>query len=257
MLLAIDGGNTNTVFAVMNGDGTVRARWRAAADAKRTADEYAVWLTQLMTTEGVAPGDIDAAIIATVVPDSLYALKTLCAKTFGTTPLVVGEGAVDLGLDVLLENPAEVGADRLVNAVAAFETYGGPLIVVDFGTATTFDVIDKQGAYAGGVIAPGIHLSVEALYMAAARLPRIKVERPDRVIGNSTVSAMQSGVFFGYVAMVEGLAQRIKGEFGFSMDVVATGGLAELFTGATDVIRVADADLTARGLFLIHRRNVA
>lgn len=255
MILAIDGGNTNTVFALLADDGSVRALWRAASDAKRTADEYAVWLSQLMTAEGIEPAQIDGAIIATVVPDSLFALKELTKKMFSCEAMIVGDDNIDLGLQVHLPNPAEVGADRLVNAVAAFERYKGPLIVIDFGTATTFDIIDTDGAYAGGVIAPGIHLSVEALYMAAARLPRISVERPKTVIGTSTVSAMQSGVFFGYVAMVEGMVQRIKGEFGFAMDVVATGGLATLFADATDEIKVADGDLTVRGLWRIYQRN--
>lgn len=257
MLLAIDGGNTNTVFAVLDDDGAVRGTWRAAADAKRTADEYKVWLKQLMAADDIAADAVTAAIIATVVPDSLFALKEMARKAFDVEALVVGAEGVDLGLQVRLPNPAEVGADRLVNAVAAYETYGGPLIVIDFGTATTFDIIDAEGAYAGGVIAPGILLSVEALYMAAARLPRISVERPKAVIGTSTVSAMQSGVFFGYVSMIEGMVQRIKGEFGFAMDVVATGGLADLFADATDVIKTADGALTVRGLWRIHQRNTA
>lgn len=255
MLLAIDGGNTNTVFALLDAGGAVRAQWRAGADAKRTADEYGVWLKQLMAADGIERSDVDAAIIATVVPDSLYALKELCRKCLGCAPLVVGEKNVDLGLEIRLPNPDEVGADRLVNALAAFESYGGPLIVIDFGTATTFDVVDADGGYAGGVIAPGIHLSVEALYMAAARLPRIAVEKPDKVIGTSTLSAMRSGVFYGYVSMIEGMVRRIREEYGQPMKVIATGGLSVLFADATDVIETADKDLTVRGLWRIHQRN--
>lgn len=255
MLLAIDSGNTNIVFAVYDGK-QVRGEWRSSTTTERTADEYGVWLTQLMTIEGLSRTDITAAIIATVVPATLFSLKTLCRKYFGCEPLVVGEPEVRLGLSVLLDRPEEVGADRLVNAVAAHKFYPGPLIVIDFGTATTFDVVDGAGNYCGGAIAPGPNLSLEALHLAAAKLPRVAIERPRQVIGKATVPAMQSGVFWGYVGLIEGLVARIQAEFGEPMTVVATGGLAPLFKDATKVIQHIDPDLTLRGLLEIQQRNV-
>jgi type III pantothenate kinase len=254
MLLAIDSGNTNIVFAVYDGD-TLRGEWRASTDSERTADELGVWLTQLLTIEGLNRLDITSAIIASVVPAMVFGLKTLCRRYFKCEPLVVGDDGVDLGLSILLDRPEEVGADRLVNAVAAHKYYKGPLIVIDFGTATTFDVVDETGNYCGGAIAPGINLSLEALHMAAAKLPRVAIGRPRQVIGRATVPAMQSGIFWGYVGLIEGLVKRIKDEFGKEMLVVATGGLAPLFAEATKVINALDADLTLRGLLEIHRRN--
>jgi len=255
MLLAIDCGNTNTVFAVFSDTGDVKGLWRASSAVARTSDEYAVWLLRLMEFEGLKASDIDAAIIASVVPASLHSLKNLCEKYYRTPAQVVGDDGLELGVKITIENASEVGADRLVNAVAANAKYGGPLICVDFGTATTFDVIDQDGNYAGGVIAPGINLSLEALHMAAAKLPRVAVERPARVIGTGTVSAMQSGIYWGYVSMVEGMVARICEEFRAEMDVVATGGLAEMFSEATRIINWTDKDLTLRGLFLIHKKN--
>jgi len=264
MLLAIDSGNTNVVFAVFGVDGPdagkVLGEWRSSTAANRTADEFGVWLSRVLEMEGIKPQDIAAAIIATVVPANLYALVQLCEKYFDAKPLVVGEPGVELGIGIKLDNPEEIGADRLVNAVAAVERYSMPLICVDFGTATTFDVIDADGDYAGGAIAPGINLSLEALHAAAAKLPRVAVERPARVIGTGTVSAMQSGIYWGYVAMIEGLVQRIKDEFaqsnpGQTMKVIATGGLARMFSKATDVIENTDNDLTLRGLYAIYKRN--
>ena len=208
-----------------------------------------------MKENDISRGDVKAAIIATVVPATLFSLKTLCQRYFDCDPLIIGDANINLGIEVLLDNPQEVGSDRLVNAVAAFERYGGPLIILDFGTATTFDVIDSQGNYFGGVIAPGINLSLEALHQAAAQLPRVAISKPDTVIGKSTVPAMKSGIFWGYVSMIEGLVGRIEEEFGAKMDVVATGGLAALFLNATDRITKADPDLTLRGLYLIYKRN--
>ncbi|MBL4614862.1 MAG: type III pantothenate kinase [Magnetovibrio sp.] len=257
MLLAIDSGNTNTVFAVFNDAGEIKGEWRATTPNHQTSDEYAVWLLRLLELTDLSAADIDAAIIATVVPTNLRSLKVLCKKYFKAEALVVGEEDVDLGVEVLIENAHEVGADRLVNAVAANAKYGGPLICVDFGTATTFDIIDQDGNYAGGVIAPGINLSLEALHMAAAKLPRVAVERPAKVIGTGTVSAMQSGIYWGYVSMIEGMVARIREEFGADMDVVATGGLAVMFSEATRIINWTDKDLTLRGLYLIHKRNQA
>jgi type III pantothenate kinase len=255
MLLAIDAGNTNTVFAVFSPDGELKGEWRASTTGARTSDEYGVWLLRLMELEHIQPTDINAAIIATVVPASLHSLKVLCDKYFHTTPLVVGEANVKLGVEAKIDNPQEVGADRLVNAVAANAKYGGPLICIDFGTATTFDVIDYDGNYAGGAIAPGINLSLEALHMAAAKLPRVAVERPAKVIGTGTVSAMQSGIYWGYVSMIEGMVARIREEFRADMDVVATGGLAQMFCDATRIINWTDRDLTLRGLYLIYQLN--
>jgi type III pantothenate kinase len=246
LLLAIDVGNTNTVFALYR-ERHALGQWRISTIRERTADEYAAALTQLMALKGYSQGDVGAAVISSVVPQALTPLKSMCHEFFSCTARVVGE---DLGvtIPVAVDNPREVGADRLVNAVAAHSRYQGPLIVVDFGTATTFDVIDEEGRYCGGVIATGINLSLEALHRAAAKLPRVAVERPDRVIGTSTVTAMQSGVFWGYVSMIEGIVTRIKSEFGAEMKVIATGGLAGLFAGATDAIEHVDRDLTMAGL---------
>lgn len=255
MLLAIDAGNTNTVFAIYEGE-EQRGLWRAATDTHRTADEYAVWLIQLMSLQGVLPKDIDAAIISTVVPAAMFNLTNLCQNYFSTKALVVGDPEVDLGIAINVPNPAEVGADRLVNAVGAHRTHGGPLIIIDFGTATTFDVVSAEGAYEGGIIAPGVNLSMEALHMAAAKLPLVAVRRPQTVIGTNTVGAMQSGIFWGYVSLIEGLVSRIKVEHGApSMKVVATGGLSSLFYNASDAIDLTDKDLTLRGLLDIHRLN--
>ena len=257
MLLAIDSGNTNIVFAVFNDDGTVRVVWRAASDINRTADEFGVWLSQLMEYDNLTREDITAAIIATVVPANLIHLKDLCQRAFGCYPLVVGDPEVKLGSTVLIDNPGEVGADRLCNAVSANENYNGPVTIIDFGTATSFDVVDMDGNYRGGVISPGINLSLEALYMGAAQLPRVAIERPKNVVGTGTISAMQSGVFWGYVSMIEGMTARIKQEVESDMLIVATGGLASMFADATDTIDHWDQDLTLRGLLGIYRRNLS
>jgi type III pantothenate kinase len=260
MLLAIDVGNTNIVFAICDGE-TIKQRWRISTDGQRTADEYAVWLHQLMQLEGVERSHIGAAIIATVVPQTLFNLQRLCRKYFDVEPLVVAVGEIDLGLRIDLPNPGEVGADRLVNAIAAHESTPGNLIIVDFGTATTFDVVGADGSYRGGVIAPGINLSMDALYRAAAKLPRIAVEPPTAaggdlgVIGKNTVHAMQSGVFWGYVGLIEGLVARITSEIGPPVTVIATGGLATLFSRHTSAIDRVDGDLTIRGLIRINARN--
>lgn len=257
MLLAIDCGNTNIVFAVFEGD-ELRGEWRAATHTDRTADEFGVWLSQVMSMGGIDPTKIDSCIIASVVPGLDFNLKSLCRRFFNCEPMVVGgEDSVDLGIKILMDRPEEVGADRLVNAVAAHDAYEGPLIVIDFGTATTFDVVDGDGNYCGGAIAPGPNLSMEALHMAAAKLPRVAIARPrqGQVIGKSTVGAMRSGVYWGYVGMIEGLVRRIKDEFGEPMSVIATGGLAPLFNDATSAIDRLDPELTLRGLLVIHRRN--
>ncbi|MBM3486808.1 MAG: type III pantothenate kinase [Alphaproteobacteria bacterium] len=254
MLLAIDSGNTNIVFAVFEGD-TLKGEWRSSNDSRRTADEYGIWLSQLMALNAIKGEAVREAIIATVVPETLFSLKTLCRRYFRCEPLVVGEAGVDVGIGVLVDSPEEVGADRLVNAVAAQARYGGPLVVIDFGTATTFDVVDAGGNYCGGVIAPGVNLSMEALHMAAAKLPHVAIQRPRTVIGKRTVPAMLSGVYWGYVGLIEGLVSRIKAEFGAPMKVIATGGLSPLFADATCVIEILDVELTLRGLAAIHRHN--
>lgn len=256
MLLAIDCGNTNIVFAVFDRSGRIRGEWRSSTNINRTADEIGVWLTQLLTLDDLSPKDISAAIIATVVPAALFSLRFMCRRYFGCQPLVIGSPEVDLGLDILVDRPEEVGADRLVNAVAAHDEYGGPLVIVDFGTATTFDVIDGKGSYFGGVIAPGVNLSLEALHSASAQLPRVAIGRPERVIGKGTVQAMRSGIFWGHVSLVEGMVARIREEFGANLGVIATGGLAPLFAECTPVLERADPDLTLKGLLAVHRRNV-
>jgi type III pantothenate kinase len=254
MLLAINANNTNTVFSVWDGD-QLKGAWRAATDAKRTADEYVVWLDHLLALEGLERSGITGSIIGSVVPDANFNLVTLCRRYCNSDPLVVGEPGVALGTKALVERPEEVGADRLLNTVAAHDRYETPLVVVDFGTATNFDVVDKDGNYCGGVIAPGVTLSITALHMAAAKLPSVRLRRIDRVIGKDTVACMQSGVFWGYVGLVEGLVARIKKEFGSPMGVVATGGLAPLFDGAIPAIDSVDANLTLWGLRLVYERN--
>lgn len=253
MLLAIDEGNTNTVFAVFDGE-QLRGQWRISTEPQRTADEYAVWLGQLFALDGLAFGDVDDAVISTVVPQGLRALVELSRRYAKCDPLVVTTD-IDLGLEVKLDRPGEVGADRLVNAVAAHASFDGALVLIDFGTATTFDAIDAQGSYCGGVIAPGINLSLEALHRAAAMLPRIAVEKPARVIGDGTISAMQSGIYWGYVGLIEGIVTRMKAEFAAPMRGVATGGLAPLFADATPEIDAVAPDLIMRGLREIYRRN--
>ena len=258
-LLAIDAGNTNTVFAVYEGE-NVLAQWRMSTDARRTADEYAVWLHHMLDLKQIDASRIRAGIIATVVPQSLFSLRMLLRNYFATEALVVGDVGIDLGIMIGVERPSEVGADRLVNAVAAWQEYRQALIIIDFGTATTFDVVSGEGAYIGGSIAPGIQLSLEALHRAAAKLPNIAVVRPDRVIGRNTEQAMQSGIYFGYLGAIEGIVARMREEYAQShegpMKVIATGGLAPLFAKGTAVIEALDPDLTITGLKYIYERNL-
>ena len=253
MLLAIEQGNTNTLFAVHDGQGWI-AQWRTATESTRTADEYAVWLSQLLSMRDLKIGVLDGCIISSVVPQSIFNLKNLSRRYLNVEPLVIGDN-VELGIPVRITKPSEAGADRLVNAIGAHLKYPGDLIVIDSGTATTFDVIAADGAFEGGVIAPGINLSLQALHEAAAMLPRIAIQKPDRVIGKDTVSNMQSGVFWGYVSLIEGMVARMKTEWAKPMTVIGTGGVASLFEGATDSIDHFDADLTLRGLLEIWRRN--
>ena len=255
MLLAIEQGNTNTLFAVHDGE-TWIAQWRSATESTRTADEYAVWLSQLFEMNGLTMMSLTGCIISSVVPQSIFNLRNLSRRYLGVEPLIIGENA-ELGVDVRIDKPSEAGADRLVNAVGAHIVYPGPLIVIDSGTATTFDIVGADGGFEGGIIAPGVNLSMQALHDAAAKLPRIAIQRPERnrVVGTDTVTAMQSGVFWGYIGLIEGLIARIKAERGEHLTVVATGGVVSLFEGATDMIDHYDPDLTIRGLLEIHRRN--
>ncbi|MEE2567548.1 type III pantothenate kinase [Hyphobacterium marinum] len=254
MLLAIDCGNTNTLFAVHDGKGW-RAQWRTATNATRTADEHAVWLTQLMAMSSLSLQDIDACVISTVVPQALFNFRNLSRRYLDRDPIVVGEPGVDLGITVRLERPQDAGADRLVNALGARMNHEGALLIIDSGTATTFDVVSADNAFVGGIIAPGINLSMQALHKAAARLPRIAIQRPARVIGTDTVSAMQSGVYWGYVDLIDGLVGRIKAEHPEPLTVIATGGVASLFEDAARTIDHFDPDVTIRGLLEVWRRN--
>ena len=256
MLLAIDAGNTNLVFALVE-DGVIRARWRIATDPRRTADQYAVWLHQLLALEGFTKADVSAVIIGTVVPRALHNLEVLASKYFGVEPLVAGQEPVLWGIELDVAEPKSVGADRVLNAIAAHALYPGDLIVVDFGTATTFDVVDYGGAYKGGIIAPGINLSLDALVAAAARLPRVAIEAPEStsVIGRTTEEQMHIGIYWGYVAMIEGLVARLKVEIGRPVSVVATGGLATLFDTHTDIFDAIEGDLTIQGLAMLYGRS--
>lgn len=254
MLLAIDAGNTNIVFALYEGE-KMRAQWRAVTQASRTADEYAVWLSQLLALEGLSFANLKSAIIATVVPAVLFDLRQLCRKYLKTEPLLVGDPLLDIGPRPNVDRPETVGADRLCNTVAAHERYSGAVIVVDFGTATNFDIVADNGAFDGSVIAPGANLSIEALHQAAALLPRVAIHRAQKVIGRDTITSMQSGVYWGYVGLISGLIERIRREYAKPMTVVATGGLAHLFQPDLPMIDHIDADLTMRGLMLIYARN--
>jgi type III pantothenate kinase len=253
MLLAIEQGNTNTLFAIHDGNAWT-AQWRSSTESSRTADEYAVWLMQLVHLQGLTLDSFKACIISSVVPQSIFNLRNLSRRYLKVEPLVIGDNA-ELGVEVRIEKPSEAGADRLVNAVGGYMSYGGPLIIIDSGTATTFDVVGADGAFEGGVIAPGVNLSMQALHTAAAKLPRVAIQRPEHIIGKDTVGAMQAGVFWGYIGLIEGLISRIKEEYGQPMKVVATGGVVSLFEGATDAIDIFDGDLTIRGMLEIYRRN--
>ena len=257
MLLAIDAGNTNLVFALLEG-GRIRTRWRIATDPRRTADEYAVWLHQLMLLEGIERSAVDAVILGTVVPRTLHNLQVLATKYFGVEALIAGRPPVEWGIHLDVVVPTSVGADRVVNAIAAHAAHAGDLIVIDFGTASTFDWVDSEGTYKGGIIAPGINLSLDALVAAAARLPRIAIEAPVSgagVIGRTTEDQMQSGIFWGYVAMIEGLVGRMKREIGQPAKVISTGGLAVLFDSHTSVFDAIEPDLTVHGLGILYARS--
>lgn len=254
MLLAIDVGNTNTKFAVHDG-AAWRGQWRASTDATRTADEYAPWLAQLMSFQGLTLDMLTACIVSTVVPQALFNLRNLSRRYVGVEPIVIGEDGVKLGIDLRIDNPREAGADRLVNAIGAHIAYGGPCVVIDSGTATTFDIVGADGAFEGGLILPGIYLSLQALHTNAARLPRVDIRDPGKVIGRDTVSAMQAGIYWGSIDMIDGLLRRVRAEYGAPMKAIATGGVASLFEGAFPAIDHFDQDLTVRGLLEVFRRN--
>jgi type III pantothenate kinase len=260
MILAVDVGNTNLVFALVEPGaspgqaGEIQARWRIATDPRRTADQYSVWLHQLFELEGFARDQIEGVIIGSVVPRALHNLEVLSEKYFGKTPLIAGQGKAEWPLQLDVDEPHNVGADRALDAIAAHAKHKGELLVIDFGTATTFDVISASGAYNGGIIAPGINLSLDALVTAAAKLPRIAIEAPetDSVIGRTTESQMIIGIYWGYLAMIEGLAERIKREVTKPLTVVATGGLATLFDKHTNAFDAIEPDLTIQGLSLLY-----
>ena len=253
MLLAIDCGNTNTVFSIWDGSRFI-ATWRIATDHKRTADEYFVWLSSLMSLTKTE-ATITEAIISSTVPRVVFNLRVLCDRYFGCRPLVVGKPDCKLPVAPRVDQGTTVGPDRLVNTVAGHDRHGGDLIVVDFGTATTFDVVDTDGAYIGGVIAPGVNLSLEALHMAAAALPHVDVARPAKAIGTNTVACMQSGVYWGYIGLVEGIVREVRRERDRPMKVIATGGLASLFAQGTELFDSIEDDLTMHGLVLINDFN--
>ena len=253
-LLAIDVGNTNTALGVFCGD-ELAADWRIETNERRTADEYAVLIRQLCELSGLDAATIDHGIVASVVPPTQRALAGLCRR-LGAELIVIGPG-IKTGMPVLYESPREVGADRIVNAVAAYERFRAGCVVVDFGTATTWDVVSPRGEYLGGVIAPGIGISAEALYAHASKLPRIEIARPGRVVGKNTVESMQSGHYFGYAAMVDGVVAKIRSEVGFAARCIATGGLAALIAEQSETIEETDELLTLRGLKVLFDRNRA
>jgi type III pantothenate kinase len=255
MLLAVDVGNTNISFGVFDGEELIH-HMRTESARSRTADEYAVLLSQMLALRGVDRHRIDGAIVASVVPPLTDTIVKLVSQTFGVKPLSVGPG-IKTGIKILYESPREVGADRIVNAVAAYAWAKGGVIVVDFGTATTFDCVTPDGDYLGGVITPGIEISAEALFTRASRLHRVELARPDRVVGKNPVGSMQSGIVFGYAGLVDGLCKRLKDELGYPCRVIATGGLARLIAPETESIEHVDGHLTLTGLRLIYERNSA
>lgn len=254
MLLVIDVGNTNTVFALHSGAEWV-ASWRSATDATRTADDYAVWLGALMRMDALELSQITGCIISSVVPQAKFNFRNLSRRYFDSEPMFVGEPETKLGVPIRINRPEQVGADRLVAAIGAHQLYQGPKLVIDSGTATTFDVVGPDGGFEGGIISPGINLSMRALHDAAAQLPRIAIQRPPQIIGQDTVSAMQSGVFWGYVDLIDGLVRRVQGEYASPLTVIATGGVASLFEGASETIHHFDQSLMEVGLLEVYRRN--
>jgi type III pantothenate kinase len=253
VLLAIDVGNTNTVLGAFDGE-RLRQHWRIETSHTRTSDEYGVLLRQLFAVDGLDPTRVAAIAVSSVVPSLQLALEQMCARYFGARPMFVGPG-VKTGMPILYDNPREVGADRVVNAVAAFERWRTGLVVVDFGTATTFDAVSPRGEYLGGAICPGVAISMEALFRHASKLPRVEFARPPQVVAKNTVASMQSGLVYGYVGLVDGICARMAEELGFAPKVVATGGLAALVADVSKAITEVDEHLTLQGLRILHERN--
>lgn len=256
MLLAIDGGNTNIVFALFDGE-KLAARWRIKTLAGRTADEYQSFCLPLLTSAGLSWKDVHAVIFSSVIPAENFNIIRFCEHHIGKKPVLLSDEKLDFGLEVRLPNPKSLGADRVANAIAAKAKYDMPCLVIDFGTGTTFEVLDKDGAYVGGAIASGVQLSLEALHRVSAKLPNVDVAKPEKVCATDTVSAMQSGIYYGYLSMIDGLAKRMADECGGFKHVVATGGLASLFAKESETITAVDGDLTLTGLRLLYERNTS
>lgn len=256
MIFVLDIGNTNTVLGVFEND-QLKHEWRIKTDRHKTEDEFAILIKSLFDLQGITFSDISGIIISSVVPPIMQALDEMCRIYFNIEPLIIGREDVDNHLGMRYPYPEEIGADRIVNAVGAIESYGTPSIIVDFGTATTFCYVNEDAEYYGGIISPGIKISMEALYSKASKLPKIEIQRPKKIIGSSTVQAMQSGVFYGYVSQVDGIIRRMKEEFPMPAHVVATGGLAKLIADESKEIDHVDPYLTLKGLYIIYKRNLS
>lgn len=254
MIFVLDIGNTNTVLGVFKDDQLLH-EWRIKTDRHKTEDEFAILVKSLFDLEQIKFSHVRGIIISSVVPPIMFALEQMCRKYFEIEPLIIGRQEVDSQLGMRYPNPREIGADRIVNAVGAIDAYGAPLIIVDFGTATTFCYVNEEKEYYGGIIAPGVNISMEALYNKASKLPRIEIQRPTSVIGQSTVEAMQSGVYYGYVGQVDGIIRQINDQFGIEAKVIATGGLAPLIARGSEMIDHVDQQLTLKGLYIIYQRN--
>lgn len=253
VLLAVDVGNTNVMLGVYDGN-ELKVSWRISTNRQQTGDEYGIILKNLFAQAGIKEKALSGIVLSSVVPPLMFSLEEMALRYFNIQPLVVGPG-VKTGINILMENPREVGADRIVNAVAGYELYGGPLIIVDFGTATTFDAVSERGDYLGGAIAPGISISTEALFQRAAKLPRVELVKPKKVIGRDTVTSMQSGIIFGFAGQVDGIVRRMIREFPVRPHVVATGGLARLIAAESETLEVVNPLLTLEGLRIIYARN--